>query len=134
MLEADDSFDPDSFDTCLNMGLAIDQAGGNVPDSARMTEQLHGCDSDPIDTADDDPVLDSRMHEVNFADGHKKAMAANAITEAAFASVNKEGPHRHLPLCSIDDTQHSKDAILKDDDAFVVSSNGAKRRKETRKG
>ena len=59
-------------------------------------------------------------------------MAANAIAEAMFASVDEEG-HRHLLLDSILDTRRSREAIQKED-AFVVSSNGTRRRKETTKG
>mmetsp|Transcript_24453 Transcript_24453/g.37196 ORF Transcript_24453/g.37196 Transcript_24453/m.37196 type:complete len:272 (-) Transcript_24453:1442-2257(-) len=129
--EADDSFDPDSFDTYINMELAIDR-GGDVPELARVTKRLRDHKGNPIGTANNNPILDSRMYEVTFANGHKQAMAANAIAEAMFASVDKEG-HRHLLLDCIIDTRCSKDAVTKDD-AFVVSFNGTKRRKETTKG
>ena len=86
----------------------------------------------PIGTANDNPILDSRMYEVQFADGHQQAMAANLIAENMFASVDEEG-HRHLLLDSIIDTRKTSEA-LDEANAFVISKNGNKRRIETTKG
>ena len=59
-------------------------------------------------------------------------MAANIIAENMFASVDEEG-HRNLLLDSIGDCRRTKDAVRKED-AFVISSNGNKHRRETTKG
>ena len=129
--EADDSFDPDAFDQYLNMELAIDR-GGEHPQFAKVTKRLRDKDGKPIGTAHDNPILDSRMYEVEFADGYKQALSANVIAENMFASVDEEG-HRHLLLDSIVDIRKTSDAIAKED-AFVTSSNGVRRRRETTKG
>lgn len=129
--EADDEFDPDSFDHYLHMKLAID-CSREHPECARVTKQLKDHRGDPIGTADDNAMLDARMCEVKYHDGSKQSLSANAIADNMFASVNKEG-HRHLLLDSIVDVRKSKDAISKEY-VFARSSNGVIRRRETTKG
>ena len=72
------------------------------------------------------------MYEVEYADGSKQALAANVIAENMFASVDEEG-HRHLLLDLIIDTRKTAQAVSKED-AFIKSSNGTRRRRETTKG
>ena len=68
----------------------------------------------PIGTANNKPILDTRMYEVEYADGHKQALSANVIVENVFASVDKEG-HRHLLLDQILDHRRISEAIAKED-------------------
>ena len=89
--EADDTFDPDLFDTYLNMELNVDQGGGEHPQFARVTKRLKDHRGNPIGTAHDNPILDTRMYEVEFADGQKQSLSANVIAENMFASVDEEG-------------------------------------------
>ena len=35
----------------------------------------------PIGTANDNPILDSRIYEVEYLDGHRASLSANAIAE-----------------------------------------------------
>ena len=95
--EADDAFDPDAYDDCLNMELAVEAGGHEHPQFAKVTKRLKDHRGNPISTAHSNPILDARMCEVEFADGSKQAMAANIVAEDRFASVDKEG-HRHLLL------------------------------------
>lgn len=66
------------------------RVGGKV-EFARVTKRLHDKDGLPIRTVNDNPILDSRMYEVEFPDGHKTSMAANVIAENLFAQVDPEG-------------------------------------------
>jgi len=78
--EADGEFTPEVLDnTYLNMELALPSGDGAQPAFARVTKRLRDANGLPIDTAHDNPILDSRMYEVEYQDGHKSAMAANAI-------------------------------------------------------
>ena len=129
--EANDTFDPDLFDTYLNMELAID-CRGEHPMLARVTKRLKDHEGKPIGTAHQNPIMDTRMYEVEYANRFKQAMSANVIAENMFASIEEEG-HRHLLLDSIIDHLKTTEAV-KQKDAFIVSKNGTKRRKETTKG
>lgn len=129
--EADDDFDPDAFDNYLNTEVAIDR-GGEHPQLARVTKRLRDHRGNPIGTAHSNPILDTRMYEVEYADGYKQSLAANIIAENMFATVDEEG-YRHLLMDSILDVRKNKDAVTKAD-AFVTTKSGSRRRKETTKG
>jgi len=129
--EADDDFTPDTYDAYLNMELAIPR-GDNGPEFARVTKRLRDADGIPIGTAADNPILDTRMYEVEYADGYKESLTANLIAQNLFAQVDEEG-HRHVLLDEIVD--HRVDGSeVKQADAFITNKHGAKRRKETTKG
>ncbi|KAI2511697.1 hypothetical protein MHU86_2763 [Fragilaria crotonensis] len=69
--EADQDFTPDSFDdTYLNMELALPREGREVQ-FGRVVKRLRDKDGLPIGTANDNPILDSRLYEVEFQDGYK---------------------------------------------------------------
>ena len=70
--------------------------------SARVTKRLKDHEGKPIGTAHQNPIMDTRMYEVEYTDGFKQAMSANVIAENMFASVDEEG-HRHLLLDAIVD-------------------------------
>ncbi len=118
-------------DTYINMELALPR-DGDGPDYARITKRLRDKDGLPIGTANDNPILDTRIYEVEYLDGHKASLAANAIAENLFAQIDDEG-NRFVTFDSI--MAHRVDGTeTKDEDAFIISSNGGRRRKETTKG
>ncbi len=85
MLEANQTFTPDIFDdTYVNMELALPRGGGEV-ELGRVTKRLRDKNDLPIGTAYDNPILDTRVYEVEFPDGHKTSLAANAIAENVFS-------------------------------------------------
>ncbi len=131
--EADDGFTPDVFDdTYLNMELAIPRDGDDGPEFAKVTKRLRDKDGLPIGKANNNPILDTRMYEVEYPDGHKASLAANAIAENMFAQVDDEG-NRHVLFEEIVD--HRTDGSeVKQQDAFLTTRNGNKRRRETTKG
>jgi hypothetical protein len=130
--EADDAFTPDVFDdTYLHMELAVPR-DGEGPEFARVTKRLRDKNGLPIGVANTNPILDTRMYEVEYPDGHKASLAANAIAENMFAQVDEEG-NRHVLFDEIID--HRTDGSeVKQQDAFITTRTGTKRRRETTKG
>ena len=130
--EADDEFTPDSFDdTYLNMELALPRSGGEV-EFARVVKRLRDKNGLPIGTANDNPILDTRVYEVEFPDGYRSSLAANAIAENLFAQVDEEG-NRHVLFDEIID-HRTNGKEIKQQDAYVTMSNGTKRRRESTLG
>lgn len=129
--EADD-FTPEVLeDTYLGMEVALPR-NNDGPEFAKVTKRLRDKDGLPIGTANDNPILDSRLYEVEYADGHKAALAANTIAENMFAQVDDEG-HRFVLLDAIVD--HRVDGSeLRGNDGFITSTNGGRRKRETTKG
>ena len=72
------------------MELALDQ-GGEQPKYARVKKRLKDNQGLPIVISSDNPILDTRMYEVEYQDGHTAALATNLIAENIFAQVDEEG-------------------------------------------
>ena len=85
--EADDIFDPEDFDNCVNMELTLDRHDDG-PGFARVNKRLNNKDGRPIGIAEDTPILYIRMHGFEYADGYKTVMTANEITRNLFSQVH----------------------------------------------
>jgi hypothetical protein len=130
--EADKDFDPDVYDdTYVNMELAIPR-DSEGPEVARVTKRLRDANGLPIGVANNNPILDTRLYEVEYPDGYRASLTANSIAENMFAQTDMEG-HRHVLFEEIVD--HRTDGSeLKQQDAFITTQTGTKRRRQTTKG
>ena len=82
---ADDTFTPDLMDdTYRNMEVALPR-DSEGPEFARAKKRLRDANRLLIGTANDNPILDTRMYEVEYADDHKASMAENAIAQNMFS-------------------------------------------------
>ena len=72
------------------------------------------------------------MYEVEYSDGYRASMSANAIAQNLFNSIDKEG-NRHVLFSEIVDHQTDGTEVTQQD-AFVTTRLGTKRRRETTKG
>ena len=127
-----DDFTPEVMeDTYLNMELAMprDDTG---PEFAKVTKRLRDANGNPIGKANDNPLLDTRIYEVEYSDGHKASLAANSIAINLFSQVDQEG-HRHVIFDQIIDHRTDGSELSKED-GFIKSKNGGRRRKESTKG
>ena len=130
--EADDDFTPDVYDSYLNMELAIPQGDSLEPRLARVTKRLKDANGLPIGLANENPILDTRMYEVEYLDGERASLAANNITENLFTQIDDEG-NRQVLMDEIIGHRSNEHAV-KQQDAFITTNTGTKRRKETTKG
>lgn len=127
--EAD--YTPDTYDSYLNMELAIDR-GGEQPAFGTVTKRLKDAHGKPIGKANANPVLDTRLYEVRFVDGETMPITANLVAQNMYAQVDTDG-HRMVLFDEIIDTRRSNDAVSKAE-AYVTSPRGIQRRKRTTKG
>ena len=105
---------------------------GKGPELARVVKRLWDKYDIPIVTANDDPILDSLIYEVEYQDGHQASLAANAITKNLSAQVDDEG-YRLVLLQDIVHLVWTGREVTKEND-FIISHNGGQRRKETTQG
>ena len=132
VMEVDETFTPDVYDTYLNMELAIPQGDSLEPRLARVTNRLKDANGLPIGLANENPILDMRMYEVQYLDGEKASLAANSIAENLFVQIDGD---RNRQLLMDDIIGHrSNEHAVKQQDAYIVTKMGTKRRKETMKG
>ena len=128
--EADDHTPEVLDDIYLNMELAL-PCDNKGPEYACVTKRLRDANGLPIGTANDNPILDTRLYEVEYLDGDKALLTANAIAENMFSQVDEEG-HKIALLDEIVD--HRVDGSeVQDDDAFIKTPNGGRRRQQTTK-
>ena len=129
--EADETFTPEVFDdTYLIMELTLPHKESQT--WAKVTKRLRDADGLPIGTANENPILDSRVYEVEYSDGHKKSLVANLIAENMLSQVDDEGNRFQLLSDIIDHRKNGSEVIQQD--AFITTRTGTKRRRETTKG
>ena len=130
--DADDTFMPDTYDTYLQIELALPQGDRLELRLAKVTKQMKDAHSIPIGTAHDNLLLDTRMYEVEYVDGEKAALSANHIAENLFAQVDDEG-NRHVLMHEIID-HCTNGQEVKQQDTFLITIMGTKRLRDTTKG
>ena len=111
------------------MELAIPQGDSLEPRLARVTKRLKDANGLPIGLANENPILDTRMYEVEYLDGEQMSLVANNIAEA---QIDDDGNHQVLMDEIIG--HRTNGHAVKQQDAFIVTKTGTKRRKETTKG
>jgi hypothetical protein len=127
-----DEVTPDTFDTYLNMEISLPRGQNDELEYGRVAKRAKDTDGNPIGVANENPILDTRMYEVQWLDGHSGLMFANTIAENLYAQVDDEG-NRHVMFHDI--TAHRKTSeALTDADAYVQMQHGMRRRKYTTKG
>ena len=129
--EADETFTPNVYDTYLNMELAIPQGDSLEPRLARVMKQMKDANGLPIGLANENPILDTRMYKVEYLDGERTSLAANNIAEILFAQIDDEGNCQVL-MDEIIGYRSNKHAV-KQQDEFIATKMGTKRRRETTK-
>ena len=124
-----DEYTPEVLeDTYVDMEIALPR-DSDGPEFARVTKRLRDNHGLPIGIANPNAMLDTRLYEVEYTDGHKAALVANTIAQCMFAQIDDEG-NRHVIFSEIIDHRTTGKEMHKKD-AFIHSSNGGKRRKET---
>ena len=111
------------------MELTLLKGNDPNPRLAKVMKRLTGASGITIGMANNNPILDSRMYKVKYQDVTKASLAANYITEIMFAQVDQEG-NRHVLLEKIIDYRFNGRKV-KQQDAFIITKSGTKRRHET---
>ena len=112
------------------MELILDQ-GGYRHEFARVKKRLKYANARPIGVANDNPILDSRMYEVEYNDGHTVSLEANLIVDNLFTQVD-QSRNQFKILDSIKGMITDGTQVLQQD-AFVHTSTGTKIRFSTKK-
>ena len=113
------------------MEIAFDR-GDDGPSFAKVTKRLRDAQGITIGTANDNPILDTRMYKVKYLDGFTTSMAANSIAENMLAQVDEEG-NFHVLFDEIVGHRYNGNQV-KMQDAFSTNTRGVKRRSPTKKG
>jgi len=99
---------------------------GKVIDRKR---DIHG---NPVSRGHNNPILDTRIYQVEFSDEHVKEFTANTIAECLYSQVDNEGK-QYLLIEEIIDWEKDETA-LEEENKFQVSHNGNIHPRRTTKG
>lgn len=127
--EADD-FTPEAYDQYLTAEVMLPHGGEMA--QARVISRKRDADGNLIGTRNPNPILDTRLYEVEYPDGSTEAVTANLIAENLYAQVDEEGRSFAI-LGDIVDHRTNGHALSKDD-GFEISSNGQRRPRRTTRG
>ena len=64
---------------------------GSSQVKAKVTGRKRDADGRPIGKQNPNPLLDTRLYEVEFPDGSTEAITANLIAETLWSQVDNEG-------------------------------------------
>ena len=95
---------------------------GEGPELACVVKLLRDKNDIPIGTANEKPILDYQIYEVEYSDGHQASLSANAISEILFAHVEDE-VHCSVLLQDIVNHPVNGRKVTKEH-AFIISHNG----------
>ena len=112
------------------MELALDRHDYG-PEFSRVNKILKDKDGRLIGITADYSILETRMYKVEYVDGYKTEMTANAIASNLFSQVNQDGQHFVLFNAIID--SRTEGTQIKEGDSLIHMYNGNKRRRETTK-
>ena len=76
--------------TYLNMELDLLKYGES-PKFSKVIKMLHDANGIPIGVAQDNPLFDTIIYEVEYMNLQKYALSTNTITTNIFAQVDEEG-------------------------------------------
>jgi hypothetical protein len=117
-----DEMDTEAYDQYISAQVLL-PTGDTMKTGKVLKRKLDG-DGRLIGRANSNPLLDSRVYEVEFSDGTVKEYAANLVAEAIFAQVDDEG-RQFVLIDSIIDHQSDGSAIQRDDMYVVHQGNAA---------
>ena len=100
------------YDALISAEVILPKGDILVP--ATVTRRKRDADGNPVGTAHPNPIMDTRVYEVEFPDGHTEDFAANIIAQNVYAQVDPEG-RRYLLLDEIINHHKGQTAIHADD-------------------
>eukprot|EP00978_Attheya_sp_CCMP212_P015785 scaffold40853_cov42-Attheya_sp.AAC.2 len=129
MPDADD-YDEETLDKWLSANVLLPHGDTQSPTTVWCRKRDH--EGNPVGTSHPNPVLDTRVYEVEFEDGTQQEYAANLIATSIFAQVDDEG-YEHILMDKI--IKHKADGhAVKRDDMYIVGKNRNKHMRRTTKG
>jgi hypothetical protein len=129
MPEADE-WEPDAYDQYISAQVILPTQDGQALGTVTVSKKdLHG---NPIGISNKNPILDTRVYEVTFPDGHSTEFSANTIAKCLYSQVDPEG-HNYALFDKVVDWRRDDDAVA-DHEFLQISHNGNIHQCRTTKG
>ena len=122
---------PEQYDEFITTELLLPHGGALV--HARVARRKRDSDGRPIGRRHANPMLDTRMYEVEFtADGSTADFTANLIAEHLYSQVDQEG--RSFGILDEIVDHRSNDQAVRKEDGYVIDDRGKRHPKITTRG
>ncbi len=122
-----DDYDEETIDKLLSAEVLLPK--GDLQFVGKVINRKRDADGNPIGRASSNPILDTRVYEVEFSDGTIADYSANVIAEALYSQVDVDG-NRFLLLKEIISHEKDTSALSPTDESFI---NGTGSRNPIRK-
>ena len=120
----------EDLDRMLGMELMLPQDGIDMR-TGRVIGRVTDRDGRPVGKYDKDPLLDTRIYDVEFADGNIQQYSANVLAEAIHMECDDEG-RRSQTLQDIIECRKEPDALAIDESIITLNDGRQQRVKTTR--
>ena len=127
--ECQDEPTPITYDTYI--GAEVVLPTGNDMVSGTVKSRVKDFEGQPIGKADKNPILDTRVYNVEFSDGEVAELGANIIAECMYAQCDIEGNQYRLKDHIVD---HRKDGQAVSKDNQEITLNGKTYKQKTTRG
>ena len=108
---------PEIGDNYVNTEVMLPR--GDHMARGKVIRRKRDAKGNPIGRANNNPILDTRQYEVQFADGEVTELTANVIAEAMFAQCDEDG-NEYVLFDSFVDFQKDGTALSMADQKVVV--------------
>jgi hypothetical protein len=129
-LKEADEYTPEEMDEYLSAELLMPH--GDSMQHARVMRRVKDDDGIPLGKRHPNPILDSRLYELEFPDGSTETVATNIIAENLYSQIDAEGKSYAI-LDEIVGHRKTEEAVPKEHGYFTTST-GQKRPVMTTKG
>ena len=117
--ECNDEPTPITYDTYIGDEIVLPKGNGMV--SGNVMSRVKNFQGQPIGKADKNPILDTRVYNVEFSDGENAELGADIIAECMYAECDIEGNKFRLMDHIVD---HGKDNNVVCKENHIVTVNG----------
>ena len=108
----DENYSQDTMDTYL--GAEVNMPEGDGYQRAVVRKRKRDEEGRPMGQGNNNPILDTRMYEIEYPDGTLKEIQGNIIAQNILSQVDSEG-HSYMLLDEISDHRSDGHAIQKED-------------------
>ena len=107
-------------DYLVNAEVLIPTVHG-MEERGKVVRRKRDRDGNPIGTANRNPLLDTRLYEVQFPDGRTEELAANAIAQALWAQCDPDGNQYVTLHAIVDSRKDPSEAVSKKKQVRMVN-------------
>ena len=120
----DDFTDREEFDAYIGAQVVLPSKDGESLVLTKVVSRKRDSDGKVVGKGNNNPILDTRIYQVEYPDGAVAEYSANMIAENIYSQVDDDG-HTYSYLSDILDHRSTNEAIAKED-GYITTKSGVK--------